>query len=276
MTIEDIITKTKELLEQKPERPIMIMVAGGSATGKSTQILPQILHAFGEQALRVEQDWYQLGVNFIEKDETPYKWDDPRNFQIERFAKDLAQLHDGQPIIAPSFDVVEVGSVGERRLEPKPVIIVDGIYTLYDDISQLADFSVYATMPLYARFLRRLFRMVYDQKQDKPQTAFKQVFGPVLQAHQDIVSKQAKLADCVCTVPYSFADTIKRYALTPSEESVPLTAILHFEHEGLRFWGKDEGENYHIYITYDDNLYYDFSVDGAYKPLLNDLDYLSI
>jgi uridine kinase len=276
MTIEDIIIKTKKLLEQKPEHPIMIMVAGGSATGKSTQILPRLLRAFSERALLVEQDWYQLGVNFAERDETPYKWDDPRNFQIERFTKDLTQLRNGQPIIAPSFDVVEVGSVGERRVEPKPVIIVDGIYTLYDSLGQLADFSVYVTMPLYARFLRRLFRMLYDQKQDKPQTAFKQVFGPVLQAHQDIVSKQAELADCVITIPYSFTDTIERYTLTPSKESAPPSAVLHFEHEGLRFWGEDEGENYHVYITYEDNLYYDFLVDEIHKSLLNNLDYLSM
>ena len=274
MTIEDIITQTKKLVDQGTDHPIMIMVAGGSATGKSTQVLPQLLRAFGERALLVEQDWYQLGLNFTEKNETPYKWDDPRNFQIERFTKDIMQLRTGKTIVAPSFDVVAVDSVGERTITPKPIIIIDGIYTLYDGISRLADFSIYIEMPLYARFLRRLFRTVYDQGQNKPQTSFNQVFGPVLRAHQDIVSKQARLADCVITIPYRFVDTIERYTLLPSKESVPSTATLHFEHKGLQLWGEDQDTSYRIYITYNHILYYDFSVDMSYKPLLDNLDYL--
>ncbi|MGI0135249.1 MAG: hypothetical protein ACREBW_09870 [Candidatus Micrarchaeaceae archaeon] len=87
------------------QRPFCIMVAGGSSTGKSSTVLPELIAALGDKAVLVEQDWYQLGQNFAEKDTSPYRWDDPRNFQISQLAAGLRQLQQGHTISAPLFDV---------------------------------------------------------------------------------------------------------------------------------------------------------------------------
>ncbi|MGI0135248.1 MAG: hypothetical protein ACREBW_09865, partial [Candidatus Micrarchaeaceae archaeon] len=78
--------------------------------------------------------------------------------------------------------------------------------------------------------------MLYDQKQDKPQTAFKQVFGPVLKAHLDFVRPEANAAQCVLTLPYSFADTIGRYSLRPTGHQLSSAATQLFNHEDLAFF----------------------------------------
>lgn len=276
MTIQEIINQTKVRLTQGVNYPIMIMIAGGSATGKSSQILPQLLDAFGDDVLLVEQDWYQLGEQFIDKNNTPYKWDDPRNFQIERFITDLVKLRKGESVSRPSFRVAAGKSEGNQIIFPKPVIVVDGIYSLHGGVEKLADFSIYATMPLYARFLRRLFRGVYEQEQPSPEIPFKHAFGSVLRAHQDLVSKQSTIADCVVSMRYSFVDTIRRYNLRPLPVLIPQNAELLFEHEGLQFLGTDENEQYHFYITYNGAVYCDFFVAQERKALLEDLDYLSV
>lgn len=259
------------------QEPFCIMVAGGSATGKSSTVLPYVIAAFGDQAVLVEQDWYQLGQNFAEKDTSPYRWDDPRNFQISRLASDLQQLKQGHTITTPSFDVVAVGSIGERTIAPHPIIIVDGIYTLHEELKQLSDYGIYVAMPLYGRFLRRLFRMLYDQKQDKPQTAFKQVFGPVLKAHLDFVQREADAAQNVITQPYNFTDTITRYALRPTNQSLPPAAKQLFRHEDLMFFTRPETpETFRFYIVHQGKIYYDFLVDNAYLALLDGVDYLGL
>ncbi len=274
MTLAEIIKQTKQRVEASPNKPVIIMVAGGSASGKSSQVLPQLMSAFGDKALLVEQDWYQLGVRFAEKDESPYKWDDPRNFQIDLLATDLKKLSAGETVSLTSFDVVAVDAVDERTLKPHPVIIVDGIYSLYGSLAELADFSVYVTMPFYGRFLRRLFRMIYDQKQDKPQTTFKQVFGGVLRAHRDLVSKQEQIADCIIHAPYDFASTIERYHMQPTGTQLPKDAKKLWEHsDGLAFWSHQENDSVRMYIVYGDKVYYDFMIAPEYTPLLKGVDY---
>jgi len=260
-----------------PQKPFCIMVAGGSATGKSSAVLPEVMAAFGDQAVLVEQDWYQLGQNFAEKDTSPYRWDDPRNFQIDRMATDLRALKRGEPITTPSFDVVAVGSVGERTITSHPVIVVDGIYTLHGELKELSDYGIYMSMPLYGRFLRRLFRMIYDQKQDKPQTAFKQVFGSVLKAHLDFVRRQAEAAQYTISLPYSFADTIDRYGLQPHGVLPPAAAAQVFSHDDLAFYVHQENPDaFRFSIVYQDKPYYDFLVDNTYRALLDDIDYLGL
>lgn len=272
MTIEDIVAKVQWQLSNKAnDRPILIMVAGGSATGKSSQVLPQILNAFGDKAVLVEQDWYQLGIHFNEKDTSPYKWDDPRNFQVGLFARSLAELQKGNTITAPSFDVVALDSASTRHIAPRPVIVVDGIYALYGELEKLADYRIYVTMPLYGRFIRRLFRMIYDQKQDKPQTAFKHVYGSVLRAHQDFVSTQALSADCIVDIPYSFADTITRYHLEPQDIVVSKRAVTLFSHDDLHFLMDLEPGGCRFHITYKGLPYYSFHIEDEYMPLLDNV-----
>jgi uridine kinase len=277
MTLKDIIHHAKQHIDSGDSKPIFIMVAGGSATGKSTRIVPHLLEKLGkDNVLVVEQDWYQLGRAFKEKDSSPYRWDDPRNFQIERLAKDLKSLSDGHLVVAPSFDVVKVDSLGARKLLPQPIIIVDGIYSLYGELATIADYKIYAAAPLYARFLGRLFRTLYDLEQDMPQTPFRQVFGTVLLAHQEIVASQAQHADCIEHVPYLFADSISRYGLEAKSISVPHDSILYFEHDGIQFQGHaDKRGKYHFYISYQGRLYYEFEIEDKNRTLLEGPDYLA-
>lgn len=276
MTLDEIIDAAKKRANSpEPTNPILIMVAGGSATGKSTQVLPRLLQAFGDDALLVEQDWYQLGLDFTDKDTSPYRWDDPKNFRIDMLAKDVATLREGQVVDAPAFDVVTVISNGTHRLVPRPIIVVDGLYSLYGPLGDLADYGIYVTLPVYARFLRRLFRMIYDQRVNKPQTALKHTFGSVLKAHKELVSRQADSANCIVTLPYSFEDTIARYHLEEIGEA-PTAATIIFEHEGLQFRTSHDGPDSRFYIVQDGKLYYEFTFETALAELLADVDYLSL
>lgn len=276
MTVSRIIQQVRQKQAAHPDRPLVIMVAGGSATGKSVYVLPQLTAAFKEQAIVIEQDWYQLGLDFAERDNSPYRWDDPRNFQLKRLADDIWQLQSGQAIHTPAFDVDAIRSLGEHHIQPHPVIIVDGLYSLMEPVADLADFSIYLEAPLYGRFMRRLFRFLYDHRQHKPQTAFKQVLGSVLKAHHDFVRPQADRADCIIRIPYSFTETIERYQLQPLAITLPANATTIWEQAGLTFSLAPIGHNAEFYISYHHRVYYHFMVEKKYLPLLENVDFASL
>lgn len=273
MTITEIISAVKHRLAQ--QQTSLIMVTGGSATGKSSQVLPQLRSAFGEQALLIEQDWYQQGLDYAERDDSPYRWDDPANFQVERLAYDLKLLKAGQAAQVPAFDVIIMRSSGTQTLKPRSILIIDGLYSLHGQLARLADYSIYIQMPLYGRFLRRLFRTLYDQKQDKPQTAFKQSLGTVLKAHQDIVSKQAAKADCIIDATYSFTDTIKRYHLSPQSLQLPSDVQAVWHDDKLAFYLQKLPKGGEFYICYNHQIYYHFFIENRYLALLDTIDFLS-
>lgn len=275
MTLPQIITDIQTKRKEHPDQTLCVMVAGGSATGKSSQIAPLLLEAFGEDVLLIEQDWYQLGLDFARRDASTYKWDDPENFQIDRLAADLQKLRQGQAIQTPNFNVIDVRSAGTRKVSPKPIIVVDGLYSLLDPLQEIADYSIYVSMPLYGRFLRRLFRFSHEQMQTSMQTPFKQALGTVLLAHQKIVRRQAQAADCVITVPYHFTDTIKYYDLKPLTTLPPTNADTIWEYETLRFATVAQPGGFTFYIVYQDRLYCSFFVQAKYAHLLSKIDFLS-
>lgn len=275
MILTEVIAAAQQRIDQSPGEPVSIMVAGGSATGKSSQVMPELARAFGGRLLLVSQDWYQLGDGFPGKDSSPYRWDDPNNFQLDRLAGDIRRLRAGETVASPSFDLHAMESVATNELVPSDILVVDGIYSLLPPIKELADFGIYTQMPFYARFIRRLFRTVYDLGINKPETVFKHAFGSVLRAHQDFVRWQTEAADCVIDVPYSFADTIKRYSLTPTA-GVPGSAERLWGNDDLAFGVIDGSEEFRFLIEHEGAVFYNFAVSSAHRRLVDGIDYSAV
>lgn len=142
------------------QKPIIIGVAGGSGSGKTT-VVRKLYEHFADSVAVVEQDAYykdQSHLTFEERLKTNY--DHPHAFDNDLLIEHLHKLLSFESIDKPVYDyTVHTRSKETIRVEPKNVIIIDGILILEDErLRELMDVKVYVDTDADVRILRRLER----------------------------------------------------------------------------------------------------------------------
>lgn len=142
-------------------KPVIILVAGGSASGKTT-VVEEIHKALGDQDLIVikHDDYYkdQSELSIEERKKTNY--DHPNSLENDLLLANLQKLISNQAIEEPIYDFVTQTRKKETlHIEPKRVILVEGILVLEDErIRDLADIKIYVNCDDDLRLIRRLRR----------------------------------------------------------------------------------------------------------------------
>jgi len=149
------------LTEKNMTKPLLILVAGGSASGKST-VVQEILEKAGlDDVLIIKHDDYYLDQSdlpLIERYQTNY--DHPSSLDNELLVEHLHVLLSGKCIQKPTYDfVMHTRAVEVEKICPKPIIIVEGILILENEkIRNLSDMSLFVELDDDTRFIRRLLR----------------------------------------------------------------------------------------------------------------------
>lgn len=144
-------------------RPVLLGLAGDSASGKST-LSTGIEYILGAQRVgRVCTDDYHR-YDRTERgrlDLTPL---DPRANQMDVMARDLRDLSVGIPVTKPTYDH-QSGTFGpEARVDPREVLIVEGLLPLVDPRSRDAiDVAVFLEPEEVLRRRWKLERDVFDR-----------------------------------------------------------------------------------------------------------------
>ncbi|MGE4321384.1 MAG: uridine kinase [Acholeplasmataceae bacterium] len=142
-------------------KPMLILVSGGSASGKST-VVQEILEKAGlDEVIILKHDDYYLDQSNLpleKRYETNY--DHPDSFDNELLFNDLQKLLEFKPIDKPVYDFVKFTRSDKiEHILPKPVIIVEGILILDNQqIRDLADIKLFVEADEDTRFIRRLLR----------------------------------------------------------------------------------------------------------------------
>lgn len=142
-------------------KPLLILVAGGSASGKST-VVQEILDRAGlDDVLIIKHDDYYhdqsdlpLNVRF----QTNY--DHPSSLDNGLLYTHLQQLLRGEAIDKPVYDFVNhTRSDVIEHVKSKPIIIVEGILILENErIRELSDMNLFVELDDDTRFIRRMLR----------------------------------------------------------------------------------------------------------------------
>lgn len=141
--------------------PLLILVAGGSASGKST-VVSEIVHKAGlEDVLIIRHDDYykdQSDVAFEKRLDVNY--DHPDALDSDLLQDHLSQLLMGKSIEKPLYDFVSYTRKKDTEVvSSKKVIIVEGILILSDPhIRKLSNLNVYVELDDDTRFIRRMMR----------------------------------------------------------------------------------------------------------------------
>ena len=141
-------------------KPILIGIAGGTGSGKST-FTNRIKDAFGDRVSILYHDNY-----YKAHDEMPFEerkklnYDHPDAFDTELLIEHIKALKSGQSIICPTYDYSQHNRAKSTiTVEPRKVILIEGILTLCDSrLRDLMDIKIFVDADADERILRRVLR----------------------------------------------------------------------------------------------------------------------
>ncbi|MEP0869884.1 phosphoribulokinase [Trichocoleus desertorum AS-A10] len=130
-------------MTSKPDRVVLIGVAGDSGCGKST-FLRRLTDLFGEDFVTVIclDDYHSLDRK--QRKETGITALDPRANNFDLMYEQVKALKNGQSIDKPIYNH-ETGELDPpERIDPNHIIVIEGLHPLHDErVRSLLDFSVY-------------------------------------------------------------------------------------------------------------------------------------
>ena len=179
--------------------PVIIGVAGGSGSGKTT-VVREIIRNLGEREVTViHHDSYYRDVSHLSFDErTRINYDHPNSLETALFVSHLHQLKSGRAVEVPVYDFAQHNRSPETETaEPRQVIIVDGLLILWDaDLRTLMDIKVYVDTDADLRFIRRLKRDIHERGRSAD-SVIEQYTLTVRPMHLEFVEPSKRYADVI-------------------------------------------------------------------------------
>lgn len=180
------------------QKPIIIGVAGGSGSGKTT-VTRRIYQQFSDAVVMIEQDAYykdQAHLTFEERLKTNY--DHPNAFDHDLLIDHLKRLLAYQSIEKPVYDyTLYTRSIETIRVEPKDVIILEGILILEDErLRELMDIKVYVDTDADVRILRRMERDIRERGR-AIESVIQQYLTVVRPMHLQFIEPSKRYADLI-------------------------------------------------------------------------------
>ncbi|SDQ99243.1 uridine kinase [Natronobacterium texcoconense] len=176
----------------------VIGIAGGTGAGKTT-VARTLADEVGEPVTRIPLDNYYEDLSHLEYEEREeVNYDHPSAFEWELLREQLDTLLLGQPVEMPQYDF----EVHNRKddgvtVEPTDVIVLEGIFSLYDEeILDMLDLRIYVMTDADVRILRRIERDVVDRGRDL-EGVIAQYLETVKPMHEQFVEPTKKEADVI-------------------------------------------------------------------------------
>ncbi len=147
-------------------KPLVIGLAGGTGSGKTTIAEALVEAASSEHAALLPQDAYYRshpGLPFEQR--ALINYDEPQAFDTALLCEQLKELLAGRTIQRPVYDFGQHMRSAETVTVASPrIIVLEGILTLHHpELRELMDVRVFVDAPPDERFIRRLERDVRER-----------------------------------------------------------------------------------------------------------------
>ena len=175
----------------------LIGITGGSGSGKST-VVRKIYEACHDSVC-IEQDSYYKSASYVNNSNiTAYNFDHPDAFDMDLMLENLNDLKAGRAIEMPQYDFVHHQRKKETlHVEPRKIIIVDGLMVLYDKrIRDLLDLKLFVDTPPDIRFVRRLMRDISERGRTL-ESVVEQYVNVVRPGHMNFIEPCKEYADLI-------------------------------------------------------------------------------
>ena len=148
---------------------LIIGIAGGTGSGKTTVVRNILKHLNTENVLVVSQDNYYKDHNDLSFDEREkINFDHPRSIDFELLTEHVRNLKDREIVEQPVYSFITHSRTDETMItHPKNVIIVEGILVLTDpSLRELFDLKIFVHADSDERLIRRIQRDISERGRD--------------------------------------------------------------------------------------------------------------
>jgi uridine kinase len=179
--------------------PVVIGIAGGSGSGKTT-VQRKIIEAFGrDQIALLDHDSYYVDLSHLPAEERArFNFDHPDALETELMREHLDQLLRDDSIEKPVYNFTEHTRADETEtVEPRPVIIIEGILVLAEPLLlERMDIKIFVDAADDIRLMRRIRRDLQERGRTI-ESVLQQYERTVRPMHLEFVEPSKRKADII-------------------------------------------------------------------------------
>jgi uridine kinase len=179
--------------------PVIIGIAGGSGSGKTTVAHRVREAAPGKTVLIIHHDSYYHDNSHLPLEQrVRVNYDHPAAFETPLLVAHLQALKRGEPVEVPTYDYgLHSRRVDTVRLDPADIVFVEGILVLEDErLRDMMDIRLYVDVDADERFIRRLGRDTAERGRTV-QSVIEQYLGIVRPMHLQFVEPSKRYAHII-------------------------------------------------------------------------------
>ena len=177
----------------------IIGIAGGTGSGKTT-VVKKIVEALPPHYVAVVplDSYYNDTSHMTEEERKAINFDHPDAFDWKRLTKQLNDLRSGKAIKQPTYSYILSNRLPETiHVEPKPVIIIEGIMTLIDKkLRNMMDLKIFVDTDSDERLIRNIERDTIDRGRTVSMVVdrYRKVLKPM---HEQFIEPTKRYADLI-------------------------------------------------------------------------------
>ena len=177
----------------------IIGIAGGTGSGKTT-VVKKIVQALPPHYVAVVplDSYYNDTSHMTDEERKHINFDHPDAFDWKLLVKQIQQLRNGEAIEQPTDSYILSNRLPETvHVEPKPVIIIEGIMTLINKkLRDVMDLKIFVDTDSDERLIRNIQRDVVERGRtvDMVINRYLDILKPM---HEQFIEPTKKYADLI-------------------------------------------------------------------------------
>ena len=183
---------------------MVIGICGGTGSGKTT-VSEKIREPLRDRVIYLQHDYYYRDLTHLSLDDRrKVNYDHPDSLETSLLIEHLKALKAGQAIDRPDYDFTVHNRRSQTvRVEPKPVIVVEGILIFESaELRSLMDLKVFVDTDADMRFIRRLRRDIVERGRTA-HSVMDQYLATVRPMHLEFVEPSKRYADIIIPEGYN-------------------------------------------------------------------------
>lgn len=181
------------------DKVTIIGIAGGTGSGKTT-VVKKIVEALPPHHVAVVplDSYYNDTTSMTEEERHAINFDHPDAFDWKLLIKQINELREGRAIEQPTYSYLKCNRLPETiHVDPKPVIIVEGIMTLLNKkLRDIMDIRIFVDCDSDERLIRNIQRDTVERGRDV-QTVLDRYLSVLKPMHEQFIEPTKRFAHII-------------------------------------------------------------------------------
>ena len=185
--------------EKTLHTPIIIGIAGGTGSGKTTFSRELVSRLKTDQIVYISHDSYYKDMGDMPfEDRVKQNFDHPDSLESDLMVQHLLSLKAWGSVDVPVYNFETYTRTSEVEcISPQPVILVEGILIFaIKELRDIMDVKIFVDTDADIRFMRRLKRDIEDRGRTM-ESVYKQYLQKVRPMHEAFVEPSKRYADII-------------------------------------------------------------------------------